>query len=159
MENKQRCYFDKKGKYQNIYNKLHKELVPFKNSADTVQGELIRAIGKLYYEYCNNGNCNAVSEIRSRYSNCYYDEDDDSEFEVYYEVSELYSKFLDLIQTVIPNSSNLCESVRNIITSNHCYFNESEKQKYINLTDIVISYVVKNLNKEIEFPVNYIKCI
>ena len=37
--------------------------------------------------------------------------------------------------------------------------NQTEKQKYINLTDIVISYVVKNLNKEIEFPVNYIKCI
>ena len=35
----------------------------------------------------------------------------------------------------------------------------SSLTKYINLTDIVISYVVKNLNKEIEFPVNYIKCI
>lgn len=41
-------------------SKLWDELVPSKGEADTVHGELVRAFGRLNYEFGNNGNCNAI---------------------------------------------------------------------------------------------------
>ena len=65
-------YWDKKGYYQDDYNILWNNLVPSSGEADTVHGELIRAIGRLYYDYCNNGNINAVDcEYETEYYDCY----------------------------------------------------------------------------------------
>lgn len=43
--------------YEN--GELWNDLVPAQGEAETVEGELIRAVNRLFYEYCNNGNCNA----------------------------------------------------------------------------------------------------
>ncbi len=45
-------------KYPEIAKKIWKELVPPRGQADTVQGELLRAIEKLSYEAQGNGNIN-----------------------------------------------------------------------------------------------------
>lgn len=47
-----------KGKYEQEYERLWTQLVPISGQADTVQGELVRAIGKLASEYNQNGNAN-----------------------------------------------------------------------------------------------------
>ena len=47
-----------KGKYEQEYERLWTQLVPLSGQANTVQGELVRAIGKLASEYTRNGNAN-----------------------------------------------------------------------------------------------------
>ena len=49
-------YWDNTGYYQDIYDRLYDNLVPSNGDADTIHGELIRCIGRLYYDFCNNGN-------------------------------------------------------------------------------------------------------
>jgi len=53
MENN---YWNNTGELQAEYDALYKKLVPTKGEADTEEGELLRAISSLYYDYCNNGN-------------------------------------------------------------------------------------------------------
>ena len=51
-------YCDENGLYQAEYEKLW-SCVPSVGSCDTMQGELIRAAGKIYHDYYNNGFGNA----------------------------------------------------------------------------------------------------
>jgi hypothetical protein len=55
-----KSYWDENGVYQKEYDELYKLHVPSSGAAATVHGELIRGASRLFYEYCNNGNCNAV---------------------------------------------------------------------------------------------------
>lgn len=59
---KGQTYWNRKGIYQKEYDYL-KKLVPDKNEANSVHGEMLRCVGKLYYDYCNNGNCNAIEHL------------------------------------------------------------------------------------------------
>lgn len=63
-------YWDETGKYQKEYDRLWKAHVPKSGECETTEGELIRAIGRLFYEYCNNGNCNAGEVIEESCSVC-----------------------------------------------------------------------------------------
>lgn len=47
-------YWNNLGKYQSDYNAL-KEIVPKTGIAGTVEGEMMRAIGRVYYDYYQNG--------------------------------------------------------------------------------------------------------
>lgn len=51
-------YTNGKGRYQSEYKALWNELVPASGQAETVQGELVRVIGRLASEYYRNGNGN-----------------------------------------------------------------------------------------------------
>jgi hypothetical protein len=51
-------YHSDKGRYQQAYDRFWDELVPGSGQADTVQGELVRAIGRLASELWRNGNIN-----------------------------------------------------------------------------------------------------
>jgi hypothetical protein len=66
MEN---TYSNETGAYQKDYDRLV-ELVPGMGEANTIAGEMIRAIGKLGYELYNNGMCNnssgAVNMLRDK---------------------------------------------------------------------------------------------
>ena len=53
-------YWNNKGKYQKEGDELYEKLVPSEGAAETVHGELIRGINRLFHEYCNNGNGNAI---------------------------------------------------------------------------------------------------
>jgi hypothetical protein len=46
------------GRYEKEYQELWNRLVPESGQADTVQGELVRVIGRLGSEFDRNGNCN-----------------------------------------------------------------------------------------------------
>jgi len=65
-------YWDNTGKYQTDLDRLTKEHMPESGEAETIEGELIRAVNRLYYEYCNNGNCNAAErEHKEEFTNCH----------------------------------------------------------------------------------------
>lgn len=55
-------YWNNNGIYQQDLDRLN-ELIPASGEADTLHGEMIRAINRLYYEYCNNGNINAKNMV------------------------------------------------------------------------------------------------
>lgn len=55
------CYFDGDGQYTEQYVALADVLVPAFGATGTLEGEILRAIGKLYYELYNNGMGNNVS--------------------------------------------------------------------------------------------------
>jgi hypothetical protein len=48
-------YWNQEGKYQEQYTIFFNELVPNSGEAETVEGELLRAITKLQYDAHNNG--------------------------------------------------------------------------------------------------------
>lgn len=58
MEN---TYWNNKGRFQAEYNQMSKDLMPAMGKADTVAGELIRAVSKLGYDLYNNGMGNNTS--------------------------------------------------------------------------------------------------
>lgn len=163
----QRSYWDNKGRYQNILNKLTEQLVPIRGAAQTVQGELIRAVNRLYYEYCNNGNINARDEVWGDYFVCYetHEDEDGNEYEeeIYEDyvdsvnVSEYYAKFIELIRAVIPNSEEVVGAVESIIEdlNSNLTYDGDEMQAYIDLTDLVVAFVYRNRNEQLEFPAGY----
>ena len=48
-------YWSGTGQYQDEYNQLQDKLVPDMGKADTVEGELLRAVGKIIYRHGNDG--------------------------------------------------------------------------------------------------------
>lgn len=51
-------YWEGKGKYQKLYDKLYESLVPPNGECDTDNGEIIRIVSRLYYDIFNNGGWN-----------------------------------------------------------------------------------------------------
>ena len=60
LTEKGKSYWDSNGAYQKEYDELYDKLVPPQGDSETIHGELIRCASRFFYEYCNNGNCNAV---------------------------------------------------------------------------------------------------
>ena len=60
---KGKSYWDSKGAYQKEMDKLYGKLVPSSGEANTVHGEMIRSINRLFYDFCNNGNCNVIEVL------------------------------------------------------------------------------------------------
>lgn len=56
---KENNYWNSTGAYEKELKVLTDELMPIIGQAKTINGELIRAIHRLCYDYYNNGNCNA----------------------------------------------------------------------------------------------------
>lgn len=48
-------YWAGHGKHQKEQNRLWKKLVPSEGKCKTLEGEMLRAQGKIYYDYYNNG--------------------------------------------------------------------------------------------------------
>jgi len=55
-------YFNDNGKYQEEFDQLWKDLVPWAGEADTLEGEVVRSIGKISYEVYNNNCCNMLTQ-------------------------------------------------------------------------------------------------
>ena len=171
-----KTYWNEQGIYQEEYKRLYEQLVPSSGSAKTLNGELIRAISRLSYDYFNNGNCNAcVQESHSEEVECtccggygYIDGDENEECEecggsgVIYEevyddpvVDEYYEKFLRLIRECVSvegiDIDEVVDGVENVILSANSieYFTPAVDQKYSRMFDVVMYYVLNNDDKEI----------
>lgn len=174
-----KSYWDDNGAYTAEYNKLYHELVPHVGSAATLKGELVRAISKLVYEHCNNGNCNArVARYETHEESCwgcdgegYFDEEQEEEcydcsgygyIEEEYEcdaiVALFYDKFLMLIEEHVPYTDELTEAVRNLICDHPDDFSEKGMATYNILADTVLAWVIDEDNKDIPLEeINYEK--
>lgn len=158
-----KSYWNHEGAYEKQYNALYEALVPASGSATTLNGELIRAVSRLGYEYCNNGNCNACVQIYDQSSDDIYCDEDDAEV-VGTELSDFYGKFLDLIRKSLPmmidsaEVNRACDEVEQIILSADCdreYFSESNMNAYDRLTDMVTWFALHN--PDTALPSNYEK--
>ena len=56
-----KTYWCHKGRYTKQYEKLSATLVPASGKCDTVEGEILRAASKIYYDAYNNGFANNTS--------------------------------------------------------------------------------------------------
>lgn len=54
-------YWSNKGNYQELADEQYNELVPSSGRCETVAGELVRSVSKIYYDAFNNGFCNNTS--------------------------------------------------------------------------------------------------
>lgn len=163
-------YWNNNGAYQEEGDRLYAEMVPNSGSASTLNGELIRGINRLFYEYCNNGNCNAaIAHYASEYA--YFggeDEDDYDEDEIdSVEIDPFYEKFITLIEDTLCEKINSKEvhavttRIRAIIEdgaynpSCRCYFSEKNVNVYSRMCDMVIWYVLNT--EDTELPSDYDK--
>jgi hypothetical protein len=162
-------YWNNTGAYQEEHDRLWKELVPSSGSCDTLHGELIRATSRLFYEFCNNGNCNAIEVEMGRCSHCGGDAeefshvDDDGE-DVYEDcswcdgtgeeegdslITDFYGGFLDFIEENVPHAP--VQEVRGFMMDpsrgySNYKFDDYEMGIYNALTDAVIHHILTTEN-------------
>jgi hypothetical protein len=162
-------YWNNTGAYQVEYDKMWKELVPDSGSSSTLHGELVRASGRLFYEFCNNGNCNAVEIEMTRCPHCggnceEFSHTDDEGEDVYEDcswcygtgeeegdalITDFYGEFLDLIENNVPDAP--VDEVRDFITANASSrhkFDDREMGIYNALTDSVMHHVLTTEDSE-----------
>ena len=137
---KGQSYWNETGAYNTEYDILYKQLVPAMGEADTVNGELLRASSRLYYEYFNNGNMNAC-DVK------YYDWDEDEE-DAEYTFNEYYKKMLDFIREHVSEASDLCDKVEQIILDSHFSDSDEDMHTYDLFCDAVMYYVLTHDNKK-----------
>lgn len=163
-------YWNNNGAYQEEHDRLWEELVPASGSAPTIHGELIRAVGRLFYEFCNNGNCNAIEVETGTCSHCggdgeeYRGYDEDEEEDVYDEcdwcdgsgeeegdtvITPFYASFLDLIEENVPGAP--VQELRDFMEDNsrgysRYKFDDEEMSIYNALTDAVIHHILTTEN-------------
>lgn len=134
-------YWDDNGVYQEEFNRLS-ESTPDSGSSTTLHGELIRAINRLYYEFCNNGNCNA--QYHERPFNWGDEEDDDANDII--DIDDYYEKFLDLIDKTV--EKNLTRGIRNLILQEGRYdFHDHEMAAYDKVVDRIVYFVLTTEDK------------
>lgn len=127
-------YWDEKGKYQEEYDRLYQELVPDQGPAETVKGELIRSVSRLYHEAYNNGNINALD--------CDYDYETDEEYDC--RVNEFYGNFIGFIRHYVAEASDTLDKIKHhIITDNDM------GNIYDELVDIVVEFCMSD-NPQLE---------
>ena len=71
LSNKYQHYWYKQGAMQTEMDRLTEKFVPFTGRSNNLNGEVIRSVNRLYYEFCNNGNGNAFEcEQHSEWVDC-----------------------------------------------------------------------------------------
>lgn len=139
-------YWNENGVYQHEFTTLTDELMPLRGMAKYLVGEVVRAANRLYYEYCNNGNINAidVKKLEPEEYLCpecggsgYVGEDEDEEYlcgccggsgvcygdtEYEYSINKYYGNFIQLIRSAMESDGNT-EGV-DAMDAIECFLNE-----------------------------------
>jgi ssDNA-binding Zn-finger/Zn-ribbon topoisomerase 1 len=173
-----KSYWNRTGAYNKEYTKLEKQLVPDSGEANTVHGEMIRAIGRLFYDFCNNGNCN-VLDVKDDYeqvtcNNCggsgeVLEMDDENEVEVTcddcggsgeveedmgvtVEIDSYYQKMLDVLEDELGNCESLKKLNSFLMDTRKGYsrytFDMNEMKIYNDVVDDVMYRVLTTKNRE-----------
>lgn len=175
-------YWDNEGVYDKEFNELTNALMEPVGRGENLRAEVVRAANRLYYEYCNNGNCNAVhveygDEVEVTCSFCggcgYLGDDEDDtcdacggsgvvyeEGENEYSVSEYYDNFIKLIRDTLNDreSFKAMENIRSFIeqtgdgASHDWYFNDNNMHMYDLMIDLVYEWAVKHENDNTPIP-------
>lgn len=177
-------YWNGNGGNEQELQRLTEKFVPASGRAENLVGEVIRAVNRLYYEFCNNGNCNAMDCYTipgewvecSRCSGSGYVEEYDEDSECcdcggeggYYEDDEeeytlngFYGNFINLIREYF-TSKNCAEGVRAIneleaIVENMCDTTDANMSVYDRVTDYAVWLVLNDEDNTTPIPEWYNK--
>ena len=166
-------YWANDGAYQLDMDRLYDKLVPASGEAETIHGEMIRSVSRLFYDYCNNGNCNAVDTKMEECHQCggcgyeeFYDGDEeDGEEECRTEdchwcdgsgqdegesfVTEYYQEMLDFLFEFL-NDKKCVNSLEDFMINGAGYsrykFDEKEMDVYNKVVDAVMYQVLTTNN-------------
>jgi hypothetical protein len=166
-----KSYWDENGAYQKEYDELYTQLVPDSGEANTVHGEMIRCVSRLFYDYCNNGNCNVLDggtytsyetcsqcggsgyddeEEENECSYCYGDGDVEVEEEEDLYITEYYLEMFDFLEDNMLNPKYVIELKEFLLNSySSLTFGPEEMKRYNALTDEVMYQVLTTENKSI----------
>lgn len=174
-------YWNNEGVYSKEFSEMTERLMKPSGCGDNLTAEVVRAANRLYYEYCNNGNCNAVdiSEPAETICPCcggdgYIVEDDeaytcdecDGEGVVYEDadinIDEYYDNFIKLIKKSIKTNEAI-EALNNIrsfildgVGAPHdWYFNDNNMHMYDLMIDLVYEWAVEHENDNNPIPAWY----
>lgn len=155
-----KSYWNQEGAYDAEYREMYDRLVPSMGCAETLFGELIRAVSRLGYDYYNNWNCNAAY-VDYKEEEGYEDEEtgewiveQEEETEVW--VSSFYQNLIDLIYITLekcddPNLNGYKEALKDveeIIIDNgyECrnHYKPEDEQIYNRMTDYVMYFVLNH---------------
>lgn len=156
-------YWNNNGTYQQEMDRLYDKFVPTSGRSYNLTGEVVRAANRLYYEFCNNGNHNALETI-SEWVECSYcggsgliDVYDDEEFCAeecpdcngeggYYDeeftLNEYYDNFIKLIRHYFEqkNCKEGIEAIDEVLRIIECSYKPEDY--FITKYDRCIDYVV-----------------
>lgn len=124
-------YWNGEGVYRKEFTELTEKLMKPCGRCDTLQGEVVRAANRLYYEYFNNGNCNAVNiEVR---------DDELYDYEEYHTIDGYYKNFLKIISDTVNTEEckTLCKDIEDFIENIGDNFGDEYVYMYDKLIDIV----------------------
>lgn len=145
-------YWEGTGKYQEAYDKIWKEQVPSKGESDIQYVEAVRCIGRILYEYYNNGNCNAVDWDTEECDECggsgyVYDADGEEEDcswccgECYVEgkryLTDYYQECLDKVKWYTKEHV-LVANLKKVMLARENTFSAKEREPYNLLCDAVM---------------------
>jgi len=140
-------YPNKTGAYSTEMTELWNKHVPSEGMAKTLHGELLRAIGRLFYEYNNNGNYNAYKEETK------YDHEFEEEVVVGGEITPMYKTFLSLIESYILNTWDEILEVQNIIINSpdhgREYYSDKNVAHYNALCDKVMYFILTTEDQQL----------
>lgn len=165
-----KSYWANDGAYQFDMDRLYDKLVPASGESETIHGEMIRAVSRLFYEYCNNGNCNALDREKESCNQCggygyeenYTDEDEEQETEdcswcdgsgedegdVF--VTEYYQEMLDFLNEFLTDAKCVGK-LEDFMLKGKGYakytFDEQEMDVYNKVVDAVMYQVLTTENK------------
>lgn len=164
-----KSYWAENGAYQVDYDRLYEQLVPATGYAPTIHGEMIRSVGRLFYDYCNNGNCNAVDMKMDTCHQCggwgyeeSYNDDEEQETEDCHWcdgsgecegekfVTEYYQEMLDFLDEFL-NDTKCLGKLEDFMLNGAGYakykFDEAEMDVYNKVVDAVMYQVLTTENK------------
>jgi hypothetical protein len=164
-----KSYWGLNGAYQKEYDVLWDKLVPSAGNAETIQGEMIRSVSRLFYDYCNNGNCNAVDMKMEECHQCggcgyeeSYNDDEEQETEDCHWcdgsgedegekfVTEYYQEMLDFLDEFLTDAKcvgKLEDFMLNGAGYAKYKFDEAEMDVYNKVVDAVMYQVLTTENK------------
>lgn len=161
-------YWASNGAYTKEMQDLFTKLVPSENEADTIHGELIRGINRLTYDWGNNGNCNAIEEIRIDCPECngsgyeenrFRDEDEDEMRDCSYcggdcqvvtglRFDNYFNDMVEFIEDNLPHEEkHVIEKFKNVVLERD-NTNGDEEQAYNDLADSIMYTVLTTENKK-----------
>jgi hypothetical protein len=166
-------YWNNTGAYEKEYSELWDKLVPLSGDAPTVHGEMLRAIGRIAYDYANNGNINLLEHEKETCSMCggsgqesnsgYRGDDDDDDEEstctscdgtgeeegdLY--ITEYYEKMFDFLEEFMTDNTNIFELRYWLLRRGSFYdykYGDEEMNYYDKVFDDVIYQILTTENQ------------
>ena len=123
-------YWDDNGAYQKEYDSLYEELVPPSGEAKCINGKMLRAISRLYYDFCNNGNGNVFEESWGEVS-----------------ISDFYQEMIDNLDYFMDDRDafNKLESFLHLPESRDPDFSDKQMLIYDRVIDSIVYQITEEL--------------